>query len=752
MEVTNERSAVEALREDRALFSSLFKHVVQAPAGEDAAGFVLESVGRSAGADRCSVYRFLEPGRSSVCVRTHVWCAGGAGAPDGARQPCDLAAFKDVNDCIVSGRDCMLTDAAAADAATRRRLEGLGVRSMIATPLAAGGTMLGFASFCFAKEPRREFSDRTVFGVHTAADLLLACRRLRERDAETRDIEQARDEGVKTIRTMQEHQRFRADALAYAFTKDDLKGLFDTMLHRLLELTECDYIAIHSVDGDHLMLHADGELGSCPGRCEACAFYKLMIPPVEDAEHVIEMPDAKGQSVADIPCDCPAKSLEVAVVRCDGKPWGGIALHYLNRRNRISDEDRDTLKISADVLTMALERRSAAARLKTERDRVIESEKARSYFFTAVSHDIRTPLNAIIGFSELLQTGDVPPEEARQNLKMIVSSSKTLLHLVNDVLDISKMDLGELEFKRAPTDVGEVVRETVMMFQPQMHDRNQTIVAEISDMPRLMVDPHRFRQVLFNFIGNAVKYAGPCTIRVSVSCEDGKLRTTVSDDGRGVPAEKAKRLMQPFVQADIKNRAEGSGLGLAICRRLVELARGTISIETSPGKGLTVRTEVPVAVAPGETAAGGGAALPAASAQGQPRRVLVVDDSPVNRVVLKAILKKLGVGDIVLAVDGAAALKILEEDSSFDWVLSDIWMPVMDGAELARRIRADAQLARLKVCAVTADVETRDSYREQGFDSLLLKPVTIDSLKGLFAGNVSQNCDLDGLCGEDEEA
>ena len=570
-------------------------------------------------------------------------------------------------------------------------------------------------------KPHNHNLEEVARGVRTATEFLA--------------LAYAREHAANTIKMMQDHHKFRADALAYAFSKDDIPGLVDMMMHRLLELTECDYIAIHSVDGDHLMLHPDGDVEACPGRCTACSFYKLKIPSVEDATHVIELPDAKGQSVASIPCDCPAKSLEVVVVQCDGKPWGGIALHYLNRRNRISDHDRATLKMSADVLTLALERRSAAARLKAERDRVIEAEKARSYFFSAVSHDIRTPLNAIIGFSELLQSGGIPPEEVEQNIRMIVSSGKTLLQLINDVLDLSQMDLGKLKYNLEPSDVGEIVRETAMMFLPQTKDRKQTLVTEIPELPRLMVDPHRFRQVLFNFIGNAVKYAGPCTIRVSVAYEGGVFKTTVADDGRGVSEEKAKLLMQPFVQADIKNRTEGSGLGLAICRRLVEIAQGRIFVNTAPGKGFMVRTEVPVSLAPGEGASDEKESSESVDMSCEiPRRVLVVDDSPVNRAVLKAMLRKLGVADIELAVDGAAALEVLKKDSDFDWVLSDMWMPVMDGPELVKRIREDGRLAHLKVCSVTADVEARTVYKEQGFDALLLKPMTVDGLKGLFAG------------------
>ncbi len=254
-----------------------------------------------------------------------------------------------------------------------------------------------------------------------------------------------------------------------------------------------------------------------------------------------------------------------------------------------------------------------------------------------------------------------------------------------------------------------------MVFLLQVRDRNQTLTTEIPPMPRLMVDPYRFRQVLFNFIDNAVKYAGPCTIRVSVVCEGGVFKTTVSDNGRGVPEKKAKLLMEPFVQADIKNHANGSGLGLAICKRLVKFANGTIPVDTAPGKGFTVRTEVPVSLAPREDdSAGKDAAASTPAVSGIPKRVLVVDDSPVNRMVLKAMLAKVGVADVELAPDGAAALELLEKDTLFDRVLSDMWMPAMDGTELVKRIRAGARLSRLKVCSVTADVEARANYRGAG--------------------------------------
>ena len=873
---TREDTAIgEYLRSDRDLFSSLLKHIVQAAPDEDASDYVLATIGRNVGADRCYVYRFWEPGKSSLCTNTHEWCADGIKPEICGQQACNLADLVEFNACITSGRDFLFADIDKIDDGSRKWLAPQGIKSLIATPLVeSGGTVCGFVGFDFVKAPCKEFTDRIIFNIHETANLIISCQRVRERnvalnitrlksevveylfmhgnydefldflgvklcgitgaqhlmlctddgarkdwfgeDAPSccRDCveaavklgkripqelfangdsviirgDKAREglnlprycpmcssvvcqlmkngswwrmavdytkphkhdmnavaRGLRTaleflfmaqerhrretvIGKMQAHQQFRADALAYALARDDLPRLIDFIMRRLLKLTACDYIAIHSVDGHHRMLHPGEEAKACPKRCEACSFYKLLIPPIEDADHFVELKDAKGQTITPLPSECPAKSLEVVVVYRDGKPWGGIALHYVNRQYEISEDDRYTLMIAANVLTLALERHSSAVRLRAERDRVVEAEKARSYFFSAVSHDIRTPLNAIIGFSQLLQSGEVPPEEAKQYNKMIVSSGNTLLQLVNDVIDLSKMDLGKLEFTPEPTDVAEVVKDVALVFQAMTAEKGQTIGLDIGEMPRLMVDAHRLRQILFNFVSNAVKYAGPCAIRVSMSYADGLLKLTVADNGKGVSAEKAKRLMQPFVQADIKNRTEGSGLGLAICKRLVEIMHGTISIKTALGEGFAIHVEAPVKVAAGAAAKRKSDEVEKLAAADLPKRVLVVDDSPVNRIVLRAILKKLGVKDIKLVEDGKVALETLEGDPSFDLVMSDMWMPVMDGAELVKRIRADPRLAHLKVCSISADVETRANYRELGFDEMLLKPVTIEKL------------------------
>ena len=164
----------------------------------------------------------------------------------------------------------------------------------------------------------------------------------------------------------------------------------------------------------------------------------------------------------------------------------------------------------------------------------------------------------------------------------------------------------------------------------------------------------------------------------------------------------------------------------------MELAHGTLSIDTAPGKGFAIHVEVPVDVAPEGQAGGKDNTTRTLESSNLPKRVFVVDDSPVNRAVLKALLARLGITDVVLAEDGQVALEKLEADPAFDLVMSDMWMPVMDGAELIKRIRAHKRLAHLMVCSITADVEARMTYKEQGFDMLLLKPVTIEKMVELL--------------------
>ena len=372
-----------------------------------------------------------------------------------------------------------------------------------------------------------------------------------------------------------------------------------------------------------------------------------------------------------------------------------------------------------------------AAQLEVER----AANQAKSLFFSTVSHDIRTPLNAIVGFSELLDRGDPGTEERARYVSSIRSSAKVLERLVDDVLDLSKMESGKLEIITEPTDVPTLAREVITACEVARKRKPLDLKAEIGSMPWLDVDPQRLRQILFNLLSNAYKYTdrGTVTVRIHFRPDGGDLSLSVADTGKGISRGDIDRILQPFVQLADKNHRDGTGLGLPICQRLAALMGGELAVESEVGSGSTftvtlhgVRTVAPPALPPGQPAAAG--------RPGRiPSRVLIVDDSSVNRAVLKAMLAKSGVSAVATAENGRVALAILKHDPAFDLVLTDLWMPEMDGRALVHAVRADATLARLPVYLVTADVEARHQAEADGFTGILLKPVTLEGLQEVFA-------------------
>lgn len=307
-------------------------------------------------------------------------------------------------------------------------------------------------------------------------------------------------------------------------------------------------------------------------------------------------------------------------------------------------------------------------------------------------------------------------------------------------------DAGKMKFVRAPCDVPELVSRVAATFRIQAAGKDISIAASSPAMPRLLLDEERVRQILVNLAGNAVKFTKKGGVDLSASfvpdvAPDAGLRPGVSepprpgrrgtlaiavrDTGVGIAPEDQKRVMDPFVQIGASGTG-GTGLGLTICKRLAERMGGELRLESEPGVGSTFTVVLPgVEVSAEAPAAAPAAPRPAAAPV---RSVLVVDDVPVNLLVEKALLQRTGVSEIQTAPSGAAALEALERHGAFDLVLSDLWMPKMDGYALCAALRADARWKALRVYAVTADVEARKLAVDRGFDGLLLKPLTSDSL------------------------
>ncbi|MBO7683880.1 MAG: amino acid permease [Kiritimatiellae bacterium] len=384
--------------------------------------------------------------------------------------------------------------------------------------------------------------------------------------------------------------------------------------------------------------------------------------------------------------------------------------------------------------------------------------KSRSYFFSTVSHDIRTPLNAIVGFSEMMKAGFKTEEERKQAVDSILAGGKSLLKLVDGALDFTKLESGELKLAPAPTEVSKLADEIVESFRASNKNASLELRCKASGLPSVMVDPQRVGQILHNFVGNAVKFtkSGFVEVRASFAADSGTLRIEVEDTGCGIGEEDAKRIMSPYVQVDSKeSRHGGTGLGLALCRQLATAMGGEISVVSALGKGSTFAFELPAVKvcaapeeprkpkepekpekpevpAPPETTEK--PQPPAPPAPAKRLRILIVDDQKMNLTVLKAMLRKLGDFDVATAADGKQALEALEASGGqpFDMVLTDMWMPEMDGKGLVKAIRASERLRSLPVHVVTADVEMLGRHEEAGFTGIVIKPVTMDKLRDLL--------------------
>jgi signal transduction histidine kinase len=413
--------------------------------------------------------------------------------------------------------------------------------------------------------------------------------------------------------------------------------------------------------------------------------------------------------------------------------------------------------------------------LRRERDATLAAEKARSMFFSMVSHDIRTPLNSIIGFSEMLREGVADPKERAEDLENVLFSAHTLLDLVNDVLDLSKLDAEKMKFSYAPCDLPALLSRIAGTFRFQTEQKGLALRVECPPMPRLVLDEERIRQVLVNLVGNAVKFTEkgevaleaefapdpaprpnePANLRTFEPSNGaqstplrGTLRFSVRDTGIGIRPEDRERVLEPFVQVDSAHPSGGTGLGLPICHRMLVRMGGDLTIESEPGKGSAFTGIIPgVETAPEEKTtehtedtekAGADSSVPSVSSVVEDgpavRSVLVVDDVPVNVLVEQAMLKRAGVPEVVTAPSAADALEALEKHGAFDLVLTDLWMPELDGYALCARIRADDRWKALRVYAVTADVEARKTVADRGFDGILLKPLTADALSRFLAG------------------
>ncbi len=408
------------------------------------------------------------------------------------------------------------------------------------------------------------------------------------------------------------------------------------------------------------------------------------------------------------------------------------------------------LCLAAYLIALWSGHQKALARAEAERRDAVDARgaaeraaKAKSDFLATMSHEVRTPMNAVLGAAGLLRRTQMDASQT-EYVEMISSAGGVLMNVLDDVLDLSKIEAGKFQIAPARTDLHALVRRCADLWRPQAEAAGLTFDASIdpSVPARVMVDAARLSQILFNLLSNAVKFTASGRIDLAVGAvvtgrDRALLRFTVSDTGRGIPAETLPRLFDPFEQADpsISREFGGTGLGLAISQRLAALMGGRITVRSEPGQGSAFELMIEVDVGEGldelDLAADGAGALRA------DLRILVAEDIAVNRKIVEALLSPLGAA-IAFAGNGSEALGVLQTQV-FDLVLMDIQMPVMDGVEATRRLRAsDGPNTRIPVIALTANVmeDQCEAYSAAGMDAWLPKPIDPQHLLRVIAAAV----------------
>jgi signal transduction histidine kinase/DNA-binding NarL/FixJ family response regulator len=412
------------------------------------------------------------------------------------------------------------------------------------------------------------------------------------------------------------------------------------------------------------------------------------------------------------------------------------------QQERLRQRSREELMEEIRAKNAALERHSAELE-RAVAERTLElrhameaadaANRAKSQFLSNMSHELRTPLNGVLGYAQILQRDPAVTPKQRRSLESIHSCGQHLLTLINDVLDLSKIESGRLDLDPAPCDLPQLLRSVHDIVRPRAEGRQLAFRLEIEpDVPQgIVTDKTKLKQTIVNLAGNAVKFTEQGSVVLRARRDGGDVVFEVRDTGIGMTPEEAVSVFEPFQQAEGGRTHGGTGLGLSISKRIVEALGGSVSVVSQKGVGSTFTVRLPLqetqvlcpAIAADVITEGKDLVL----GPGQDIQVLIADDVPANRDILVTVLEDAGFRTLE-AENGRQVVELLRQHRC-PIVLMDVRMPVMDGIQATALIRAEPALAATKVIAVTASViDYKDRATDDGFDDLVGKPVRVEEL------------------------
>ena len=531
------------------------------------------------------------------------------------------------------------------------------------------------------------------------------------------------------------------------YSGDQVQG-YREITQSSAEALRADRVSLwHYIHDDQSMVLQDSYSVLTQTHEEGSTFYPAEHPHLWDKMQSRQV--ARVDDVSDFSCcsnegsycnQYGIRSMMVAPLYHQGALMGAISVEVQQELRHWREEESTFLSYVSNIVPIVLvsaERRHAQEQLSDAVEEAEQASRAKGDFLATMSHELRTPLSSMIGYGEILLESSLDSDQ-KQLLNTISLSGKTLLALVNDILDLSKIEAGKLEVGHAPFDLAEIIFEVEQMFRQRAELSGLQLVVnrEESDCSHLMIgDGRRLSQVLINLLGNAIKFTKQgevsLTLRAGQIEKDGKMEGAfiVEDSGIGMSAEVIERLFQPFEQADgtISRRFGGTGLGLHISRRLVNLMGGEIHVESSEGEGSRFEVLLPLGVSDQLAGTSNEDRL---SAKGLPRalqgNVLIAEDTPELQQLERRLVESTG-ASVKIAADGNEAVsKALEED--YDLILMDMQMPERDGIEATQMLRAIG--CSTPIVALTANVmqHHRDQFNEAGVNDFLSKPINRERL------------------------